>query len=383
MESMQSWFGIKEGHRDFSIENDADSRLFFARHDLNVQLMAILKRSFRTGNPPKMVLYGDWGVGKTHTMRHIQYVLETRGDDFPATVVFVELPDIAGKSTFHVAHAGLLDALGIDRAREWVLKYRTIHGGATREKIQDATQSGDIAMAFESLLGYGESGRIAWDWLRGVSLNAGDARLVGLPSVMDQSNQLVRTLQMLGRLCQAAEEKLLVFMLDEATKLMFVSNADAINHWMNAFKLIADSQSKEVGFIVSGSWVDPDDMAMPLQDPQVMSRFGESNYIRLTNLDEQSTQEFLSALLSEWVDATLRKQIIDRHSAEADGEAVNEGTYPFTYEGLVVAAQYACRNGGITTPRDIQKMVDDLLNRAIDDGRHIVSSRYILSLIGA
>src|SRR3954454_16452661 len=117
METMTTWFGLKEGHNDFSIENDADARLFFARRDLDDQLLAILRRSFRTGNPPKLVLYGDWGVGKTHTMRHIQYVIESRGDDFPATVVFVELPDISAKSTFQVAHAALLDALSIERAR--------------------------------------------------------------------------------------------------------------------------------------------------------------------------------------------------------------------------------------------------------------------------
>ena len=271
MESMQTWFGLKEGHRDFSIENDTDARLFFARHELSRHLLAILRRSFRTGNPPKLVLYGDWGVGKTHAMRHIQYVLETQGDDFPAEVVFVELPDIAAKSTFQVAHAALLDALSIDRARNWVLQYQTIHGAKAREKIQEATQSGDIGMAFANLLGFGDAGRIAWDWLRGIQLSAGDARLVGLPPVLNQSNQLVRVLQMFGRLCGETEQKLLVLMLDEATKLGYVSNSDSVNHWINAFKLIADSQTKEIGFIVSGSWIDPDDMALPLQDQQVAS----------------------------------------------------------------------------------------------------------------
>ena len=75
VETMQSWFGLKEQHNDFSIETETDAALFFARHELDEQLNAILRRSFRTGNPPKMVLYGDWGVGKTHTMRHMQYVI--------------------------------------------------------------------------------------------------------------------------------------------------------------------------------------------------------------------------------------------------------------------------------------------------------------------
>ncbi len=382
METMQSWFGLKEGHKDFTIENDTDARLFFARNELDKQLNGILRRSFRTGNPPKLVLYGDWGIGKTHTMRHIQYVIETR-DDFPARVVFVELPDITSRSTFRVAHAALLDALGLERAQGWVLQYHTKHSSDARERIQKATQSGDIAFAFASLLGFGEASRIAWDWLRGIQLSAGDARLAGLPPALDQSNQLVRVLQMFGMLCQEIEGELLVLMLDEATKLAYVSNQDSINHWLNAFKLIADPQTKEIGFIVSASWLDPDDMALPLQDPQVMTRFGESNYILLHTLDDSATTVFVTALLSEWIDPQRRAAILELHKDEADGEVVGAGTFPFTEEGLRVAVAYACRQGGYTTPRDIQKALDDLLNRAMDDEKHIASSRYVNSLVNA
>ena len=110
METMQKWFGLKDGHVDFTIANDTDAKFFFVRHELDETLHSILRRSFRTGNPPKFVLYGDWGVGKTHTMRHVQYVIEHTAD-FRARVVFVELPDISSKSQFDVAHGALLDAL--------------------------------------------------------------------------------------------------------------------------------------------------------------------------------------------------------------------------------------------------------------------------------
>ncbi len=189
METMRSWFGLKDEHREFMIDYESDASLFFARQALNEQLMSLLTRSFRTGNPPKLVLYGDWGVGKTHTMRHIEFVIESR-DDYPAQVVFVELPDISARSTFQVAHAALLDALGFETARQWVVKYLAEHGEEAKDLIQQATQSGDIAMAFTSLAGFGELGRISWDWLRGISLSAADARLTGLPSVLDQSAQL-------------------------------------------------------------------------------------------------------------------------------------------------------------------------------------------------
>ncbi len=372
METMQSWFGLKDHHKDFSIENDADRRLFFARNELNEQLHRILRRSFRTGNPPKLVLYGDWGVGKTHTMRHIQYVIETRREEFPAQIVFVELPDITAKSTFRVAHAALLDALGIDLAKSWVLQYHTNHSSDAERRIHEATQSSDIAKAFGNLSGFGGAAPIAWEWLRGVPLSAADARFAGLSPALDQSNQLVRVLQMFGALCEEIEKKLLVFMLDEATKLEYITNQDSINHWLNAFKLIADSQTKEIGFIVSGSWVDTDDMALPLQNQQVMSRFGSTNYIPLHNLDSEDTNEFITDLLGEWIDPERRGDILKRYQGEADGESIQADTFP-----------YACREGGNTNPRDIQKTLDDLLNRAMDDNRHIASSAYIGSLVNA
>ncbi|NGX16023.1 hypothetical protein [Wenzhouxiangella sp. XN24] len=383
METMQAWFGLKDEHNDFAIETDADARLFFARHELNRQLMGLLRRSFRTGNPPKMVLYGDWGVGKTHTMRHLEYVIETT-DEFPARVVFRELPDITSKSTFQVAHAALLDALGFELARDWMKKFMTKHPDDFEEIIKERTQSGDIAAAFGLILvGRGDSSRSAWDWLRGVTLSAADARSAGLGPALSQSNEFVRVLQLLGFLCSEAEDKMLVFMLDEATKLDAVVNQDSIHHWTNALKLIADQQTKEIGFVASGSWIDLENMAYSLQDQQVVSRFGESHYIMLHRMNEDETREFIRSLLSEWVDSDKRVDLINQFGSETQGEEVDEGTFPFTNEGLELAVQYACRTGGSTLPRDIQQTLDDLLNRAIDEQRRILSHGYVSSVVNA
>jgi hypothetical protein len=326
METLKTWFGLKNEHIDFTIANDIDAKLFFARHELNERLLAILRRSFRTGSPPKFVLYGDFGAGKTHTMRHVQYVIE-HNQEFPGRVVFVELPDISAKSHFDVAHAALLDALGFDVARLWIQEYQRIHGQKTQENIRDFTQSGDIAIAFGNLGAFGDISRIAWDWLRGVELNSAESRNAALPTSVTQSGQLVRILQMFGRLCREIEMNVLILMLDEARKLSSISNQDAVNHWVNAFKLLADDQTKEIGFIVSGLWVEPDDMALPLQDAQVLSRFGEQNYIRLHNLGEPEAEEFMRSLLSEWVDPQRRDELIAKFSEESEGEEIKSDTF--------------------------------------------------------
>ncbi len=377
---MASWFGLKDGHRDFFIENDAHASLLFARAELDEQLQSILRKAFRTGNPPKFVLYGDWGVGKTHTMRHLAHVIEhTAGYD--ANVVFIELPDITAKSTFQVAHAALLDALGHGRVKGWMVQYQTKHQSAAHENIQRATQSEDIARAFLTLIGFGDATRICWDWLRGMQLSPADARSAGLPPALEQSGHLANVLRMLGRISLDIDGKMLVFMLDEATTLAAVTNGDAIAHWVKAFKILSDQLTKEVGLIVSGSFRDTDEMPEALSDAQIQSRFGLNHYIQLLNFGTEQAEDFTISLLDAWLDGSRKSELMAKHAAETDGEPIDSASFPFTDEALHVFIEYACRNGNVTNPRDIQKALDDKLNRAIDDSRHLLSAGYLNSLI--
>jgi Cdc6-like AAA superfamily ATPase len=379
---MAEWYGLKDGRTDFTVENATDARLLFARSTLDEQLQRILKKSFRTGNPPKMVLYGDWGYGKTHTLRHIEYVIASH-PDYKGQCVFVELPDITAKSTFQVAHATLLDALGLERAKMWMVQFQTRHQSKAQELIQKVTQSEDIARAFLTLIGYGASARICWDWLRGVELNSSDAKSVGLSQVLNQSNQLVAVLRMLGRLSIEIDDRVLILMIDEAAKLNDVGSGDAQAHWRNAFKILADRLTKELGFIISISVKDVEDMPNMLLDEQIRTRFGSDHYIQLNSFGPEEAQDFTSLLVQNWVDPSRRQSLQKKFNKEADGEEILDTSFPFTVVGMQTFVEYATRNGGITNPRDIQSSLDTILNRAIDDGRHVLSSKYMSSIVNA
>jgi hypothetical protein len=376
VETMADWFGLKAGKTDFTVETEEDARLLFARATLDEQLNAILRKSFRTGNPPKFVLFGDWGVGKTHTLRHIEFVI-TSTPDFKAQCVFIELPDITARAKFEVAHAALLDALGLERVKGWVLQYQTKYQAKAKEQIQKHTQSEDIARAFLTLIGFGDSTRICWDWLRGVALSGADARAVGLPPLLEQSNQLVAVLRMLGRLSLDVDGKLLILMMDEAAKLSDIANGDAISHWRNAFKFLADRGTKDLGFIVSASFGDPDDMPPMLRDEQIRTRFGADHYILLGNFGAEDAMVFYCGLAQNWIDPAKRTELLSRYDSERDGETVSDDSFPFTQSGRAKFVDYACRTGGITNPRDLQANLDTVLNRAIDERRHILSSAFM------
>jgi Cdc6-like AAA superfamily ATPase len=336
----------------------------------------MLQRSSRTANPPKLVLYGDWGVGKTHTMRHMQYEIENN-PDYAAEVVFVELPDITKKTDFQAAQSSLLDALGLDRVKVWISQFQAKNPNAL-ELMQEWTQSADIARAFTTLIGYGEAARIAWDWLRGLKLSPADARSAGLPPSLDQSLHMVQVLRALGRLSQDIEGKMLVLMLDEATKVKDVGDYDARAHWKNALKELADDLTQEVGFVASISMPAIEDFPEPFRDQQIITRFGEDHYIELPTFFEDDARTFLDALVGQWVNADRKDALLLQYASEADGEEI-DGSFPFTVPGLERFTQYVTRSV-TTTPRDIQKTLDDFLNRAMDVDRHILSRSFVESL---
>jgi Cdc6-like AAA superfamily ATPase len=382
MYTFAKWFALTDGHQNFFIANEDNANLLFARQQLDSQLKQILRKSFRTSNPPKFVLYGAWGVGKTHTLNHIRYEI-SHTEGYHARVVYVELADINSRDTFQVAHSALLDSLGLSSVKSWMVQFQTRHQSEALAKIQTATQSEDIAKAFLNIAGYGDIARLSWDWLRGISLTAVDARNAGLPMVLSQSNHFVAVLRMLGRLSQEIDDQFLILMLDEATKLTSVTNGDAINHWLNAFKVLSDDLTKELGFIVAASFRDPDDMPQMLEDRQVSSRFGAKNYIQLQDFGDEETRVFLIGLLSEWVDPTARASNLNQYKTDADGEFTSDEYFPFTQPAFDVFVEYSLRDGNIATPRDIQKSLDFVLNRAIDDERHLVSSVYLNAMLAA
>jgi Cdc6-like AAA superfamily ATPase len=379
METMAEWFGLAEGRRNFWIENDADAKVFFARANIDEKIQALLRTSFRTSYPPKFVLYGDWGVGKTHTMRHVEYVINTN-DAYRALCVFVELPDITAKTNFQEAHAALMDAIGLDRVKTWMVQFQTKYQSKVKDIIQKETQSEDIFRAFSTLIGFGEAARIAWDWLRGTSLSSAEARTVGLPQQLSQSNHLVGVLRMAGRLSLDIDGRMLVLMIDEADKLRVVSNGDAVAHWKNALKLLSDKLTKETGLIIAGAFNDTQEMPEMLSDQQIITRFGAENYLLLSNFGTDETRTFLEALLETWTDAAKRMALQEKHVEQADGEEVTDKSFPFTVPGRDIFVDYVCRNGGITSPRDIQSGLESVLNAAIDQKRHLLSSMFLNSV---
>jgi Cdc6-like AAA superfamily ATPase len=378
MKTLNEWFGLVVGRDNFSIESVDDRQHLFARTECDKKISGILDKAFRSNRTTKAVLFGDWGVGKTHTMRHLEYLIENN-DEYTGKTVFVELPDILKKSTFQVAHSALLDATGMQNIVTWLFKFQTLHQQKTVEEIQAFTQSSDIATAFMALLNPGNAQAISWKWLRGDAITSGDASSVGLSTHLSQSSQMSLVLRFVGRLCKDASGDSLILMLDECTNIRNVNDADSIGHWKNAFKNLFDPDNKEVGLIISVTDNDPDNFPEPISDQQIRTRIGNSNFITLNRFDREENEEFVKAVLLVALDRAKVDTLIEKYGAEGAGENIDKTTFPFTVDGFNEFLNYSEQHEQ-AVPRDTLEFLDEIVNAAIVNEKRIITSSFVSSI---
>jgi Cdc6-like AAA superfamily ATPase len=115
MTTLKEWFCLKEGRKNFKPQVWQDRELIFC-HQAEMQdtILKSIEKRFAADEPIKMMLYGDWGVGKTHAVNHIAWWLDTKKAEYPAYALIVELSDVTKKSRFDTLVRPFLDKLGLD-----------------------------------------------------------------------------------------------------------------------------------------------------------------------------------------------------------------------------------------------------------------------------
>ena len=108
------WFCLAPGRRNFSIDPVRDQEYLFGEPEWQQQIDRRLERSQLLGTPIRLVWWGQYGIGKTHRLRHTEYLIKTKGYNyFPRYLV---ASDIAEKTGFGRLHFELVNALEIGRA---------------------------------------------------------------------------------------------------------------------------------------------------------------------------------------------------------------------------------------------------------------------------
>src|ERR1700722_3609233 len=107
----------------FTVNPDADAEVYFGGADLETRIRDRILRDLNQDRAvPKFMIFGPYGGGKTHNLRHIEYVLSRDADlrnGLPhMRSLRYELAPIRSKERWTTVHTRIMNAIGFDVVRE-------------------------------------------------------------------------------------------------------------------------------------------------------------------------------------------------------------------------------------------------------------------------
>ncbi|MFC1575524.1 hypothetical protein ACFL5A_02615 [Gemmatimonadota bacterium] len=370
------WFYMRGDRSSFQPTLPKDAGLLFCHRDITEQAIRInVEKSFAKNKPIKMLIHGDWGVGKTHSLHNLEWWLREQETEYPTKTVRIEIGDITKKSHFDRIVSPLLDVMGLDYLVALVNEFRTIETNINDALMAigaGANVAKALAMFQMAVPNQAPTQQVvlAFEYLKGIDLGA-KGPSVGLMSPIKESADFYNVLKAVGHIYFRVHSHRIVFIADEAARLEMVDHDEAVQaHWVNAHKLIFDPDSTDFGFIytISGR---RNQLPPALWEPQVQNRIGENNVVELQSLEKHSVEEFLSSLFQEFIDMDRVKAAVA--GGEILEEDFDEERYPFTSAAWAEFLDFFDRNQEDAKPRDITDRLDDVAFMAAKAGDRVIN----------
>lgn len=371
---LREWFCLKNERDNFKPHNVKDCRLVLCHADLlNAEVVRSIELRFAANEPVKMLMLGDWGVGKTHAVNHICWWLKRNETDYPARPIVIEIGDISKTSRFDALIRPFLEKLGLDAVVDLVHGYKQ-----QRPALSQSLMLAGVSPAVAEALGKfllatprdtpPQNVRDAFEYLKGRKLT-GEAARIGLGPQLTDSADFYSVLLALGEMHRVVHGNRIIFVADEAAKLETVDNDDATRaHWINANKLILDDNNQTFGFIytISGR---RDHLPAALYEDQLRNRLGD-NVFEIKNLTADDVGSFLRNLITEFVDQPAVERLVAEGVISARDYSWD--SYPFTAEAYADFIDYFNRSQEDAKPRDICNKLNDVAFVAARTGKRLI-----------
>lgn len=124
----------------FAIVPDGPVENWAGRPDLEEDLIDLVKgvRARDIGSTEFIVLYGEYGAGKSHALRYLKTQVENRTDDFNSLALYLERPRVSTKINFLEVYKHLIRDLGRERLRVFCDRLKAEVNNMADERAQAA-----------------------------------------------------------------------------------------------------------------------------------------------------------------------------------------------------------------------------------------------------
>jgi hypothetical protein len=322
------WFCLSDGRRNFQIDPVRDKAFLFGETTWERDIDTRLRRAQLLGEPVRLVWWGQYGIGKTHRLRHTEHLVGTHGYRYHTS--YVVAADIQDKTGFDRLHYELVNSLSKDRMREhvssYLLKLRTQPD--TMPALTDVARNvGDVEAALRSFGGDNEQlVTPAWRFLCGLELKGNDLALANVTkSALDSSLDFIAVLSALASIFALETGKEVLFLVDECENLARVTNKAAENRWQESIRSLLDL--KNIGLVMAVGAERQDNLPKIILQPDIVRRIQKDNYVQMAAFTKSVARNFIEGMLKQWVDPA---KVATREDELRGDPGFEETCFPFT-----------------------------------------------------
>ena len=392
--TMNSWFFMRSGFDTFQLEPDRHRQFLLGHRERRQRdlLMSDIENAVYAMDGHKAVVFGDYGRGKTHLCQHLAYELERRGVD--VLPIYVKCSSYGSKEPFSSLFRELVSGLKADRMHEVADAYFRLAQKGEAPAIEDIVQSDDIALVINRGLTAPASDvvRSSMRWL-GVEPKV-DMGLVsnGLRPQLTDSREFGSVLKGLSHMIRTIQNKVPVYLIDEAERLQNVNNVDTFAMWNAALREI--TELPKVGMLFFVGALTRNDLPVVLMLDEIKRRIGIVNYVEFENPSGDQIKDFLFELFATSIqkgpvpeeqrvalgDAAGDDSVPEELKHLTDGDPLALKTYPFEPTAFEEFVEQVSTGEASSKPSEVLKRVQKIAQRAMRADARLINVKLVEAL---
>mgnify|MGYP000032261428 CR=1 FL=1 len=360
---------------DLLLDPAIHATIYAGRKSLIEQLKRRIDRAFMTGSAMHTILWGPYGVGKTHTLYYLVNYIKNRG--YQANLFHLTCPSFTKKSVVELYQA-IIMSFGqkfLFRLIEEVWNivqptFRELDARTDADKIEIIDKFISHRDFSSVILSYQKPSAqmpyLVWKWLSGEKCSAKEKETLGVITDNSEPANAIHTLLTIIETntkikLQKNDKTMMILMIDELEQLEPLGDA---MDFRELFRRLAEQ--KRLFVMLLAYTAGSAEQVPVLNAPPVRQRLGfPHNYIAVTAFDPGEAKQFIAELFS-----LLRPKKIDLEKkveevSKVTSEKVTSEFYPFTEEAIEALITKITASGEALSPRTIEMALTMALGDAL------------------
>lgn len=380
--SFQDWFCLKTDRRNFDIDPGQDQALFFGEKKWHEQIDSRLQMAQALGVPLRLIWWGQYGIGKTHRLRHTEFLIEQ--EDYPFQPCYLVATDIYENTGFDRLHYEMVNSLGRQEMKSLVSSYLLRLRNEQPEVPTLEEICGNVSDVASSLRSFGgwENPQLelpAWRFLCGLRLKSHELDLANVTKEeLSTSIEYASVLRALATIVEIETGKQVIFLVDEGEHLTKITNRITVARWQESLRAVLDIRN--LGLVLTIGAERLETMPKVVLMPDIVRRFQRDNYVQMEALKIRAVKTFVRGLLGQWIDAKKVSRAARERKLDKAVEDFEAKLFPFSASGFDTFCKWAVHDPRNAKPSEILDRLNTVTFAAYKQGLPILTPEELQKL---